>query len=43
MVIREVGYRHGAAEISDLDPVNDLEPSELELSLHTIEFSRKKR
>jgi len=39
MAIREVGYTYGAAAIAYLDPVGDLEPSELEL--HTIEFSVK--
>ena len=39
MVIHEVGYRYGAAEIVYLDSVNDLEPSELES--YTTGFSRE--
>ena len=41
MAIREVGYTYGAAAIAYLDPVNDLEPSELGLYT-TVEFSREK-
>ena len=40
MVIREAEHRYGAADITCLDPINDLEPSELEL--YTIGFSCEK-